>query len=186
MVQQNKRKLIPIVDRAFQFKYTGIIVAVAAVISSVLGYLLLQSYLEMNEIADIAAISPEAAAKLNRDDMNRVFQLTIAFLVLEVVVLGAMGLIITHRVVGPVAVLHRHLDTMLGGKYPSTRPLRQGDEFHAAFDTFQDLVEYLKKRDLDEVETLKAAIAAGRARGMSDDDLAALQRLVDERAARAA
>ena len=35
MAQQQKRRLIPIVDRAFQLKYTGIILLVAAATSSV-------------------------------------------------------------------------------------------------------------------------------------------------------
>ena len=44
MAQANKRKAIPIADKAFQYKYTAIIVSIVVVISAVLGYLLLQSY----------------------------------------------------------------------------------------------------------------------------------------------
>ena len=40
-MNRSKRRLIPIVDRGFQFKYTGIIMGVAAVISTVLGWFLL-------------------------------------------------------------------------------------------------------------------------------------------------
>src|SRR5690349_2096296 len=115
---QYKRRLIPIVDRRFQFKYTAIIVAIAAVVSTVLGYFLLKSYLEMNEVIDLASLSPEVNDKLNSDDARFVFQLTLGFLVLEVLGLGVMGLLITHRVCGPIFVLTRHLGTMLDGKYP--------------------------------------------------------------------
>lgn len=184
MAQHYKRRLIPIVDRAFQFKYTAIIVAVAAVISSVLGYLLLRSYLEMNEVADIAALSPEVGDKLNRDDVTRVFRITLVFLVAEVMVLGVMGLIITHRVAGPVAVLQRHFQTLGAGRYPKTRPLRAGDEFREAFSAFQAMIDEMKRRDASDADRLRAAVETARARGLSDAELAPLQALLDERVAR--
>jgi HAMP domain-containing protein len=181
---QYKRRLIPIVDRRFQFKYTGIIVAIAAFVSAVLGYFLLKSYWEMNEVIDLASLSPEVNDKLNSDDARFVFQLTLAFLVLEVVGLGIMGLLITHRVVGPVFVLTRHLNTILEGKYPVTRPLRQGDEFRETFEAFKAMVDQMKKRDEDELEKLRAAQAAARGKGVGDAELAGLQQLIDERQAR--
>ena len=47
----------PVVDRAFQFKYTGMIVLTVVLISASLGYLLLLSYWEMNRIMDVALAS---------------------------------------------------------------------------------------------------------------------------------
>ena len=181
---QYKRRLIPIVDRRFQFKYTAIIVAIAAVVSTVLGYFLLESYLTMNEVIDLASLSPEVNDKLNNDDARKVFIITLAFLVLEVVGLGVMGLLITHRVAGPVFVLTRHLATMLEGKYPNPRPLRQGDEFRETFETFRAVIDAMKKRDRDEIEVLKASIAAAKAKGVADADIAPLQVLIEERTAR--
>jgi hypothetical protein len=179
-----KRRLIPIVDRRFQFKYTAIIVAIAAVVSTVLGYLLLKSYWEMNEVIDLASLSPEVNDKLNTDDAKKVFMITLGFLVVEVVGLGVMGLLITHRVVGPIFVLQRHLTTLLGGKYPNVRPLRQGDEFRDAFDVFSKVISSLKQRDTDDLEKLKSLVEKAKAKGMSDADLKTLQELVDERQGR--
>ena len=181
---QYKRRLIPIVDRRFQFKYTAIIVAIAAVVSTVLGFFLLDSYLTMNEVIDLASLSPEVNDKLNNDDARKVFVITIMFLVLEVVGLGVTGLLITHRVCGPVFVLTRHLSTMLEGKHPNPRPLRQGDEFRETFETFTAVVDAMKKRDADEIEKLKSAIAAAKAKGVAEVDVAPLQVLIDERVAR--
>lgn len=184
MAYQYKRRLIPIVDGRFQFKYTGIIVAIAAFVSTVLGYFLLRSYWEMNEVIDLASLSPEVNDKLNSDDARRVFQLTLAFLVLEVAGLGVMGILITHRVVGPVFVLQRHLKTILEGRYPITRPLRQGDEFREAFETFTAVVDQMKRKDADELEKLRATLSAGRQKGMTDAELAPLLQLIQERQAR--
>ena len=184
MAQPNKRRSIPVVDKAFQYKYTAIIVAIVVVVSAVLGYLLLHSYWEMNRIMDLALESSAISDKVNGDDALRVFYISLAFLVFEVLALGVMGLIITHRVCGPVFVIQRDLTTMLDGKYPLTRPIRQGDEFRETFKVFTAVVESLKKRDADEVEILNHAIAAARQKGVPESDVALLEQLVAERRVR--
>lgn len=184
MAQLNKRRSIPICDRAFQFKYTAIIISIVVVVSVVLGYLLLHSYWEMNRIMDLASQSPEMSDKVDRDTALNVFKVSFAFIVFEVLALGVMGLIITHRVCGPVFVIHRYLTNILDGTYPHTRPLRQGDEFGETFKVFTEVIESLKKRDADEVETLNRVIAAARQKGVPDRDIAMLEQLVVERRAR--
>ncbi len=186
MAQQYKRRLIPIVDRAFQFKYTGIILLVAAVTSTVLGFFLLKAYREMNEVIGIASISPEIGERLNTDDATKVFQIIIACLIGEVVILGALGLVITHRVCGPIFVITRHFGTMLDNKYPSLRPLRSGDEFAPMFVLFKQLVDKQRDRDASEITRIGAALAAAKAKGVDAETLQTLQTLVDERAARIA
>jgi len=185
MAQQYKRRLIPIVDRAFQFKYTGIILLVAAVTSTVLGFFLLDAYKEMNEVIGLATISPEIGDKVDADDARRVFQIIIFSLVGEVIVLGLLGLIITHRVCGPIFVITKHLGTMLDGKYPQLRPLRAGDEFAPMLEMFKQLIDKQRDRDLAEVKRLEAAHAAAKAKGVDQETLDALKALIDERSARA-
>jgi hypothetical protein len=184
MAQQYKRRLIPIVDRAFQFKYTGAILMVAALTSTVLGFFLLKAYREMNEVIGLAAISPEIGEKLNADDAKQVFQIIIFSLVAEVVILGVLGLIITHRVCGPIFVITKHFGTMLSGKYPSLRPLRAGDEFAPMFELFKQLVDKQRDRDAAEISRLTKVMAAAREKGVDAETIASLQILVDERTAR--
>ncbi len=184
MAQQYKRRLIPIVDRAFQFKYTGVILLVAAVTSTVLGFFLLKAYQEMNDIIGLADISPEIGDKLNKDDATRVFQIIIFSLVGEVAVLGVLGLLITHRVCGPIFVITKHFGTMLDGKYPSLRPLRQGDEFAPMFELFKQLVDKQRDRDSNEVRKLKDLMAQAKDKGVDKDALASLQSLIDDREGR--
>lgn len=186
MAQAYKRRLIPIVDRQFQFKYTGIIVGLAAAISMILGYFLWKSYMEMNEVIDLASLSPEVNDKLNSDDARFVFTITLVFLVVEVAVLGVMGLLITHRVCGPIFVLQRHMDTISGGTYPTTRPLRAGDEFKDAFDAFTRMIDSLRKRDSDDLDKLKAVLSAARGGGVSAAEQKALEQLIADREGRVA
>ncbi len=177
----NKRRLIPIVDRRFQFKYTGLICLVAAIVSTALGYFLLDAYMQLNSMIEV---SEAIGDRLNSDDAQRVFVLVIGFLVGEVVLLGVAGLLITHRVVGPVFVLHRHLATLAEGKYPTLRPLRESDEFKATFDAFSETLQMFRDRDEREARELNEVLEAARGKGVDAAQLETLQRLVDEREAR--
>jgi signal transduction histidine kinase len=181
MANVYKRRLIPIVDRRFQLKYTGIIVATAALVSIVLGYFLLQSYVEMNKIIGLSA---DVGERMNADDAKFVFRLSIGFLVGEVFVLGILGILITHRVCGPIFVVHRHLNALLLGGFPKVRPLRAGDEFGGMFETFQALVEKLRERDQVEVEKLKGVVASAKEKGLAADQLRVLEDLLAERTSR--
>lgn len=186
MAQQYKRRLIPIVDQAFQFKYTGIILLVAAVTSTVLGFFLLKAYREMNEVIQLAGMAPEIGEKLDADDTKRVFTITVLSLIGEVAILGVLGLLITHRVCGPIFVITRHFNTMIDGKHPFLRPLRQGDEFAPMFMAFQKLIDGNKAKDAAEIDKLKPIVAAAKAKGLADSDVAVLQKLIEEREARLA
>ena len=95
-----------------------------------------------------------------------------------------MGLIITHRVCGPIYVMHGHLTSLLDGRYPVTRQLRPKDEFRATFELFTEVVESLRKRDADELEKLTQAIGAAREKGVQESALASLEQLAAERRAR--
>jgi len=139
----------------------------------------------MNRVMDLALESPEIADKVRRDDALKVFHVSIVFLILEVLALAVMGLIITHRVCGPIFVIHRHLVTLRDGKYPSTRPLRQGDEFKETFKLFAEVLDLLKQRDRDEAVTLKELIAVMHEKGQPEELIAPIRQLVAEREARA-
>jgi signal transduction histidine kinase len=190
MTEKNKRRLIPIVDRAFQFKYTGVILGVAAATSSVLGAFLYGAYNEMNSMLVIVATlnqMPGAIpANIDGENVTAVFRILGASLVGEVAILGVLGLVITHRVCGPIFVVTRHLQTMIDGKHPTLRAQRAGDEFSSLFETFRALIDKSRARDDDEAKKLGAVIAAAKDGRLGDAELATLQALVDERKARLA
>lgn len=178
-----KRRLIPISDRRFQFKYTGIIMLVAAVVSTALGALLLDAYRQMNAMIEINEAIGE---RLDHDSATQVFYLVIAFLAAEVVFLGALGLVITNRVCGPIFVIQRHLESLASGVYPRLRPLRAGDEFKSAFDAVSELVNALQARDARELEELRALQEQLRASesGAEASVLESIARQISEREAR--
>ena len=179
----NKRRMVPIVDRKFQVKYTVIIMGVAAIISVLLGYFLLKAYQEMNAMIDIGS---DIQDQLNSDDANKVFAYVIGFLVAEVLILGYVGLLITHRVCGPIFVLQRHLNTLMSGTYPKIRPLRTGDEFRSCFEAFTGTVNMLRDRDLKELQVLQCVLASAKARDLPEEELNDLAKLIEERESRTA
>lgn len=182
MTRSNKRRKLPIVDRRFQLKYTSIIIAVALAVSTVLGGFLWSAYNEMNEILSLTAVfSADVTDRINADDSRFVFLLSAVMLVAEVVVLGVLGIVVTHRVVGPVFVMHRHLDTLRGGRFPTIRPLREGDEFGDAFETLRALIVDLRQRDASDLDRLEDVLHAARASGTTETAIAQLERMIDDR-----
>jgi hypothetical protein len=184
MSQPNKRSRITFVNRDFQYKYTAIMIGIAAAVSAVLGVMLLDSYREIHSLLNLVFETPAFKDKVDVPVVLRVFNFSIVFLVVEVLAIGVLGLVITNRVCGPVFIIERHLTTLLEGKYPGARQLRAGDEFVATFEVLTAVIELLKKRDETEAEVLTRTISAARQAGVAEAEVAALQRLVDERRAR--
>lgn len=181
MAKLDKRTFIPVVDRRFQFKYTAYIVGVAVIVSAILGTLLLISYWEMNRVMDMALQIPEWSGLLDTRLAGMIFDIGVVLLILEVVTLGVAGLIVTHRVCGPVAVMHKQLAALKEGKYPDPRPLRTQDEFVPTFELLTQVISSLRTRDLEEAAQLDQIVIAARKSGMAEPELAALQRLIDVR-----
>ena len=185
MARAYTRSLVPVIDKRFQYKYTAIVIAIVVVVSGVLAYLLLESYWETNRIMNRAMGIPEIQGMLTGLDQTlNVFFVAITFVIMVVVLLGIFGLLITHRICGPLFVVHGHLCALLKSTYPHMRPLRAGDEFRSTYDTLKAVVEALKKRDEEEAEALTCLIASARTTGMPESDITLLQRFLDERNAR--
>ena len=184
MVHPSERSRIPVVNKRFQYKYTAIMVGVTMLVSAVLVALLLESYSEINKMLYLVFQTPGMNSQVDADQVLRVFKFSGIFFVLQIVAIGVTGLLITHRICGPVFVIERQLTNLLDGKYPPKRQLRAGDEFISTFETLNAVTESLKNRDVSEAEELTHTIAAAQRAGMADSDVAVLQRLVEERRAR--
>ncbi len=98
--------------------------------------------------------------------------------VLLAVLLGAMGILITHRVVGPVHKLKRLLRQVGTGRLATRERLREGDELSDLFETFLQMTYSLNAMQRSRVATLDDAIRDAMASGVSSvviDDLRALR-----------
>lgn len=194
-----------LLDAPFQLKYTGYLVGVALLISIVLGVLLWRSSNkvvdESSKVSDVVKMSikndpiygdnPELMKSFNdssSESDNRVAQQQKAMLgsvvgglTLLVVLIGLLGIFITHKVAGPIYKMKRLLKEVGDGKLSFPRGgLRKGDELQHFFDAFLKMADQLKARQRNEVEILEAGIASAKSAGATDESLAKIVAVRDE------
>ena len=99
---------------------------------------------------------------------------------------GVLGLLVTHRIAGPVFVMTRHLNQLGEGWYPRMRSLRKGDDLQAMFQALTKAIERMRRDDAELVvvcDQLSEAFEAGK---LSSSAEAALKNLGDLAAKRRA
>ena len=92
---------------------------------------------------------------------------------LLVVLIGLLGIYITHKVAGPVYKMKLLLKRVAQGELNFPRNgLRKGDELGHFFEAFVKMADDLKARQQDEVDRLASAIESAKESGASDAALA--------------
>src|SRR5512138_759333 len=148
-----------LVDRTFQLKYALLMAGAGALVAIIFGLWLQQAHAQAIEIA---GLDPALRAELARGDR----QLLVAFAgiaVLLALALGLLGVVMTHRVAGPVAVMGHYVSVLARGAFPRMRTLRKTDELRSFFQVFFDAVEQLKARERRHVELLEGTVARMKA-----------------------
>src|SRR6266849_2833359 len=150
------RRRSRIIDRAFQFKYTSMVVAFTVVIS--LTYMTMV-YLEHFEIErEIGTYcSASVASELLQRSTSILGYIFVGTLLISLV-LTALGVVVTHRIAGPIFVMNRYLGVLASGRIPNMRPLRKNDELKTLYGSLKGFVELLAQREKDEAERLKHAL----------------------------
>jgi nitrogen fixation/metabolism regulation signal transduction histidine kinase len=69
-------------------------------------------------------------------------------LALLVIVIGMAGIVVTHRIAGPIYKMKKQLGDVGEGHLRVPSPLRKGDELVEFFDTFREMVIHLRERQL--------------------------------------
>lgn len=162
-----------IVDKRFQLKYTLIIALGAAVISTGFGAAVYYKTTEATHVASTAmlrwsepdlrgapGLDMDADAietiKGAMDEQDRNVLLAIVlFIAALVVVLTLWGILLTHRIAGPLFAISRYLDQIRAGKLANVRPLRKKDELKGFFTVFNEMVTELRSRTEAEITTLE-------------------------------
>ena len=146
-------------------------------------------------IKDLASDSPELMTEFNREAdahdkaiadqqallirrQQRMIGSLVGGLALMVVLIGLLGIYITHKVAGPVYKMTRLLKQVGEGNLHVDARLRKGDELRNFFETFTRMVGGLReieKRQLAEVDVALAELDGGS----KDAAVVALRRLRD-------
>jgi hypothetical protein len=149
------RRSILLIDPQFQLKYTGLVVAVGAIISIICAYFIYRAY---NENTQLLELSEAVGQEITRRESSTIVTVVAAFVVLEIVALGFWGILVTHRIAGPVYIISRYLRVLKDGQYPDMRPLREGDEMRGFFDAFAGTVDALRNREKEDLAAIEEAI----------------------------
>jgi hypothetical protein len=99
------------------------------------------------------------ASVLASQQRNMLFTLCGA-LTLLVVLIGVAGIVVTHRVAGPIFKMKMNLKAVADGRLRVPSPLRKGDELVEFFETYRSMVIALRERQEAEITKLDGAIAS--------------------------
>ena len=148
-----------VLDRGFQLKYTLALVVVGAFISALFGTMMYLVHLDAQHTVDAALELKGPAREAVAQSETTLIYLLAGTTVLMAAALGLFGILITHRVAGPVYVMSHYISVLARGRYPLMRPLRKRDELKQFFERFQGAVEALRLREVDEADHLRDALS---------------------------
>jgi len=159
-----------ILDLRYQMKFTLTMVGIASVLTGGLGYFVHEKSREASEIVKVQAMDPtlEGPALDMANELKKQFAAgdrvvtyaLIGFGLLMSFVLTIYGIVLTHKVAGPLFKVTLHLDKIRDGKLGKVYPLRQGDELVEFFGHFKAAHDALRKQEEDDVALLQKASAA--------------------------
>ena len=151
-----------LVDRTFQLKYSLMLAAAGLVVPLVFGLWMWQAHLQTTEIL---VVDPELRPLAQAIDRQLLLVLA-GIAVLMSAALGLLGLLVTHRVAGPIFVMGHYMQVLSQGRFPRMRTLRRHDELKSFFHLFLQAVATLKEREARHAALLEEA--AGRMREAMD------------------
>lgn len=149
-----------VLDRGFQLKYAGMIVLAGGLVFGATEYALYDKVRENSELAgltDDPAMAAQLSAELEAED-RKVLMMLVGLWLLLVVLLGVVGILATHRIVGPIYVVDRYIQRITQGEAVHPRPLRRGDEFQSLYNHVNDMAIRLRKERVQEAEALEVML----------------------------
>jgi hypothetical protein len=170
-----------LVDRGFQLKYALVMSGAGLLVAVIFGLWLHQIHAQA-----IALLTPDGETRTLIERSDTLLLVTFAGIaVLLAAALGLLGVVITHRVAGPVFVMGHYLSVLAQGRFPRMRTLRRSDELKGFFQVFIDAVEALKTREARHVAVLEDVLSRARTASARAPDLVpavrALEHAVMER-----
>ena len=157
-----------LVDRGFQIKYSLLLVAAGLAVALLFGVWIWQAHLQGS---DLVAVDPRIRPLIEAGDRH----LLVVFAAVAVLMAGVMGLVgilVTHRVAGPIFVMGHYMSVLARGRFPRMRTLRRRDELKGVFQVFLDAVSLMKQREASHTAVLEDAVARMRAAAAKSPELA--------------
>jgi hypothetical protein len=169
----------------YQLRFTLTIVGISAALTGGLGYVVMSKAHEASRVVQVRAMDPtdelaqQLAGQFARNDQVMTIAL-VAFGVLLSVVLTAYGIVLTHKVAGPLFKVTLYLDKMRDGKLGTVYNLRKGDQLVDFFEHFKAAHDALRMRTEEDIRLIDRAIEATGASSPLADDLRAARAKKEE------
>jgi methyl-accepting chemotaxis protein len=144
-----------LVDRGLQLRAAALLAGAGAVLSLLCGLWLHQAHVAATELLPLDAESRLLVDQTDRDLLLVLVGITL----LMAVALGFLGILLTHRVAGPLFVLGRSMRTLAEGRFPRVRALRRGDELRHLYGSVTEAIATLRHREERLVDRLDEAVA---------------------------
>lgn len=172
-----------LLDVGLQLRYTATIVVVAIFLTAGLGFKMYQATREISRIILFTGLAdPATAQELQAQFANSdrvVLWGIIGFGLVLILSISAVGILITHKVVGPLykisSFFSRVRDNQLGS-VPAG--LRKGDELQDFYSSFREMHQAVRDRVVEDVRVLGEAVTA--IESTSEGKTPAVQRALDE------
>ena len=176
-----------LLDRRFQLKYTGMVLVVTVAVASALGYVAYrfskgQTEALTAQIAGQPDFDEDTAADLERfarDEDRKIRNAIVAGVLLLTLALGLTGIVVTHRVVGPVYRMRRLFRHVGEGKLEVSTGIRKGDELQELYQSFAEMVECLRGQRSEDIERLAATLEKLDAAGVESTHIEELRALLE-------
>jgi hypothetical protein len=154
-----------LLDAGLQLRYTATIVVVAIFLTAGLGFKMYQATREISKIILFTGLAdPTTAQELQSQFANSdrvVLWGIIGFGLVLVLSISAVGILITHKVVGPLykisSLFARVRDNRLGA---APVGLRKGDELQEFYSSFREMHQAVRERVVDDVRVLGNIVAS--------------------------
>jgi nitrogen fixation/metabolism regulation signal transduction histidine kinase len=178
-----------LLEPKFQLKYTSMVVGVTVVVASVLGHYAYQYSTGQTQLLNMKRMETRGNAadarfisdldRYARDEDRKVLLAVLGGIGVLALALGATGIVVTHRLVGPAYRLKQLLRQVRDGHIHPRGKLRKHDELQDVFESFQDMVESLRSVREQQIQELDEALKAARDSGADDKALAAVRAIRD-------
>ena len=179
-----------LLDVGLQIRYTMTIVVIAVLLTAGLGYKMYQATRDTSKVIELSGMAdPTIAGELQGQFASSdkwVLWGIVGFGVVLVISVSAVGILITHKVAGPLfkvaGFFSRVRENRLGAIPP---PLRKGDELQEFYGSFRELHQALRERTDEDIRVLAEAVAAIESGGAAGaqraiEDLRQLRRRKEE------
>jgi len=154
-VQPQYKRRMYLVDRGFQLKYTAILMVVGAAITALFGTMMYQAHVAATEMM---GLPDKFKSVVTQSYDDRLLYMVAGIAVVMTLSLALFGVLITHRVAGPLYIIGKYVRILGDGQFPELRPLRKNDELKDFFGAFQEAVEHMRSRDAADLAALDQAV----------------------------